>query len=268
MPTDFGNVCLLSALSRRATVALFHQVTAWKRSAGAAAHCSMWSQCLRFIVAYFARRMHWFTLFEDYYKNDETFNVCKFWKWDSEWNKVVFFGESQVFSVCFFTVLNTLQLSTQVYLHNTDFTAWIRLIFELNSRCHFCNCMHNVMFFFNLHWTILNVLKLHDQSENYKVNPAGINLPGGQIMTRLNVPTIHLQTSFNAKGEPWGCVMRPMRKWEKSQFFEFLQSMFSAHHALSMYLYCLHVHIKYIHSRLHMAALMYAQRQSYYLNQY
>lgn len=55
------------AFSLRATVALFHQVTAWRRSAGAAAFGSMWSRCLQLIVTYFAPRMHWFTLFEDYY---------------------------------------------------------------------------------------------------------------------------------------------------------------------------------------------------------
>lgn len=105
MPTVFGNVCLLSGgvgpqpSHRRPQWLFTQQVAARSHSAGAAAHCSLWSHCLQFIVAYFALRMHWFTLFEDYYWTMKPLTRVSSGNGWSDWNKVVFFGETRVVSV-------------------------------------------------------------------------------------------------------------------------------------------------------------------------
>lgn len=177
MPTDFWK-CVpslwrswSSALSQRATVALFHQVTAWRRSAEAAAYCSSLQHVVTLSTIHsglFCSKNALIYTFWGLLLNDETFNVCKFWKWGSQWNKVVFFGESWVFFLSSHSPEHMKQAPTGPPCRNN--VDWVK---PANPKCHYCNArsdqmkhfgciIHNFRFYLNSVWTFFHVDKRHD----------------------------------------------------------------------------------------------------------
>lgn len=100
--------------------------------------------------------------------NDETFNVCKFWKWGSQWNKVVFFGESWVFCLLSRSPEHMKQAPTGPLCRSN-----VDRVKPANPKCHYYNAwsdqmkhfgciIHSFRFYLNSVWTVFHVDKRHD----------------------------------------------------------------------------------------------------------